>query len=68
LTGEGSYKLPNGNILEGYFTCGEMYGIGIERYIDGSLYEGYFEDNKKDGKGRLIDKDGNIKECTYKYG
>lgn len=34
-------------------------GYGIEKYIDGSIYEGYFKKGLKDGNGKMIIKEEN---------
>jgi len=35
-----------------------MEGKGIYEYSDGRIYEGYFEDNKRNGIGKFIWPDG----------
>ena len=37
---------------------GMKYGKDKQIWIDGSLYEGYWENNVPNGKGRLIHADG----------
>ena len=41
------------------------YGKGKQIWPDGSLYEGYWEDNKANGKGRLIHADGDVYEGDW---
>lgn len=38
-----------GDKYEGEFSHGEMNGHGIMQFGDGSHYEGYWEDNKREG-------------------
>ena len=46
-----------GQWLEGTET---RAGKGAQRWLDGSIYEGYWWDNKANGKGRLIHADGDV--------
>ena len=39
----------NGNFYEGQFRKGEMNGLGIMKYGNGSIYEGPWVDNKREG-------------------
>lgn len=48
--GIGTYK--------GCFSGGNLEGIGRLDYLDGSFYDGDWKDNKKHGKGKLIESDG----------
>lgn len=35
-------------------------GRGVQIWPDGSMYEGYWKDNKAHGRGRLIHSDGDV--------
>jgi hypothetical protein len=48
--GIGTYK--------GCFNGGNLEGIGRLDYIDGSIYDGDWKDNKKHGRGKLIESGG----------
>jgi hypothetical protein len=50
FVGIGTYK--------GFFKRGNLEGIGRFDYLDGSIYEGDWRENRKHGKGRLIEVDG----------
>jgi hypothetical protein len=43
-------------------------GTGIFKYKDGNVYEGGFKDNKKDGKGKLLEADGTSYDGEWKDG
>ena len=43
----------NGDIFEGKFIDGAIYGKGINKNHKGNLYVGDFVDNKREGKGEL---------------
>ena len=40
-------------------------GYGVQRFMDGSIYEGWFKADKAYGKGRLIHTDGYIYEGDW---
>ena len=40
-------------------------GRGCQTWPDGSLYEGYWKENKTTGKGRLIHADGDVYEGDW---
>lgn len=50
FVGVGTYR--------GNFTDGNLAGFGIFEYLDGSIYEGSWKDNKKYGKGKFTEADG----------
>ena len=50
FVGIGTYK--------GSFSGGNLQGIGRFEYHDGSIYEGDWHENKKHGRGKLIEADG----------
>ena len=64
----GRRELRDGQILEnGAKYCGEWIqgtetrqGKGQQTWPDGSMYEGYWLDNKANGQGRLIHADGDV--------
>ena len=35
-------------------------GRGVQIWLDGSRYEGYWKNNKANGRGRLIHADGDV--------
>ncbi len=49
FVGIGTYK--------GCFSGGNLEGIGRFDYLDGSFYDGDWKENKKHGKGKLIEAD-----------
>jgi len=54
FVGIGTYK--------GCFSQGNLEGIGRFEYLNGALYDGDWKENKKQGKGKLIEANGN---CIY---
>ena len=50
FVGIGAYK--------GHFENGNLEGVGRFDYQNGSIYEGNWRENKKNGHGRLIESDG----------
>ena len=57
--GKGIYFNPEKNeTYEGTFKDGKINGFAVQRRADGSVYEGFFENNSKVGKGRNISEDG----------
>jgi hypothetical protein len=40
-------------------------GFGVQRFMDGSIYEGWFKGDRAHGKGRLIHTDGYIYEGDW---
>ena len=50
MTGSGVRKWAfNGNLYEGEFLRGEMNGKGLMTYGDGSMFEGDWSENKREG-------------------
>jgi len=43
----------------------QKHGRGIQAYIDGSFYEGYWRENKTNILGKLIHSDGDIYEGDW---
>ena len=41
-------------------------GRGIQVWPDGSLYEGYWQNNQANGTGRLLHKDGDVYQGEWK--
>lgn len=41
-------------------TTNLRHGRGIQTWGDGSLFEGYWQDDKANGRGRLIHADGEV--------
>ena len=52
--------MKNGDIYEGMFVNGTIHGEGSYTNNRGEKYTGYFKKGKKDGKGKLEDKNGNL--------
>lgn len=50
FVGIGTYK--------GSFSQGNLQGIGRFEYLNGSVYIGDWKENRKNGKGQLIEPDG----------
>ena len=44
------------------------HGKGICAYHDGILYEGWFKDGLRHGKGRFIGYYGDVEDCEHKDG
>jgi len=45
---------------------GKKDGRGIQIWVDGSLYEGYWNNDKANGRGRLIHADGDVYTGEWK--
>ena len=45
-------------IYKGHFLNGNLEGLGRFDFQNGSIYEGDWRENKRHGKGRLIEADG----------
>jgi hypothetical protein len=65
FVGIGTYK--------GSFSNGNLEGLGQFQYLNGSIYEGEWRENKKHGRGKFIEADGRIIyngdwENDYKHG
>ena len=55
-------ELENHARYEGEWIVGRdiRQGKGMQIWPDGSMYEGWWKDNKASGKGRLIHADGDV--------
>ena len=53
FTGWGRESRINGDIFEGRFVDGAIYGKGINQNKKGNVYVGEFVDSKREGKGEL---------------
>ena len=53
FTGWGRESRINGDVFEGRFVDGAIYGKGINQNKKGNVYVGEFVDNKREGKGEL---------------
>jgi hypothetical protein len=60
-------QLENGARYQGEWLLGTQVrqGTGIQIWPDGSMYEGWWVDNKANGKGRLIHADGDIYDGSW---
>ena len=60
-------NIESGIIYEGYLLISneQRDGYGIQIWPDGSKYEGYWKENKANGKGRLIHADGDVYEGDW---
>ena len=66
FTGWGRESRINGDVFEGRFVDGAIYGKGINQNKKGNTYVGEFVDNKREGKGELkTDKINYIGEFKY---
>lgn len=54
--------LENGARFKGEWLVGSeiRQGKGTQTWPDGSMYEGYWSENKANGQGRLIHADGDV--------
>ena len=53
FTGWGREARVNGDVFEGRFVDGAIYGKGINQNYKGNIYFGEFLDSKREGKGEL---------------
>ena len=59
--------LDNGAEYEGEWDeMGRKDGRGVQIWVDGSLYEGYWKADKANGRGRLIHADGDVYNGEWK--
>jgi len=54
LTLIGIYRKQNGFSYNGAYKLNMKHGFGTTTYPNGGRYEGEFADNKKNGKGKLV--------------
>jgi hypothetical protein len=66
---KGPILLDNGATYQGEWEKNTELrsGLGIQVWQDGSKYEGYWRDDKANGKGRLIHADGDVYEGIIIY-
>lgn len=50
----GKVMFKNGDVYEGEVKEFKRHGKGVNRYNDGSVYEGMFVDDYRDGEGKLV--------------
>ena len=70
FNGEGFFQQKN-NIYNGHFKNGLFNGYGEFKWIDGidkTIYKGNYSNGKKDGKGTLILKNGDIFKGNWESG
>ena len=62
-----TFVLENGAKYTGEWNVatGERDGKGMQIWIDGSRYEGYWKHDKANGRGRLIHADGDVYEGNW---
>mmetsp|Transcript_6462 Transcript_6462/g.6021 ORF Transcript_6462/g.6021 Transcript_6462/m.6021 type:complete len:188 (+) Transcript_6462:162-725(+) len=66
LIDRGPYELDNGAIYRGQWSReGLRYGRGVQIWVDGSKYEGYWRSDMANGIGRLIHADGDVYEGEW---
>ncbi|OMJ92067.1 hypothetical protein SteCoe_5272 [Stentor coeruleus] len=66
-TKHGPVKLENEAIYIGEWNIKlERHGRGCQNWIDGSLYEGYWQNDRANCKGRLLHADGDVYEGDWK--
>lgn len=58
--GNGTYKLPNGDMYTGNWVAGVRDGYGRYDWAGGSYYVGEFKDNMLHGKGTFYGVDGKV--------
>lgn len=64
-------KLADNNVKlnvdfgSGYMKNGERFGPGSFQWIDGSVYNGEFKDDKANGIGELTHADGDVYEGEW---
>lgn len=60
-------ELEKGALYTGEWnSMGQRHGRGIQIWADGSMYEGYWANDKATGKGRLFHADGDVYEGQWK--
>ena len=47
-------EFENGAVYQGYCSGRMREGIGIQKWLDGSTYEGQWAQNKANGKGKFM--------------
>lgn len=62
----GSIEIEKGSFYFGEWIEDTRHGKGIMNWSDGSKFEGYFKFNKANGRGRLINANGEIYEGDWK--
>jgi hypothetical protein len=61
-------KYDDGSMYLGYFNkLWQMEGYGVLILTDGSKYQGFFKNNKMNGRGRLINFNGDYYEGIAQY-
>jgi len=69
LEGEGSAVYKNGDVYKGYFVHGKCDDdSAVYTFKDGSKYEGAFENDKFNGKGKFTYADGDVVTGTFENG
>ncbi|CAG9311055.1 unnamed protein product [Blepharisma stoltei] len=63
---EGMLKYPDGKVFVGYFSGNRAFGL--MSYPDGTKFKGEIVDFKEEGRGVLIDTEGNAKEGIWNNG
>lgn len=55
-------NLPDGSTYTGQWNkhTGLRHGMGVLTRANGSIYEGYWCDDRENGRGRLINSDGDV--------
>ena len=63
---KGPVLLENGSVYTGDWNDkNERHGTGMQKWNDGAMYEGYWRNDKANGKGRLIHANGDVYEGDW---
>ena len=63
----GPVRMENEAIYTGEWNTNKLRcGKGVQEWTDGTYYEGYWDNDKANGKGRLIHANGNVYEGDWK--
>ena len=64
------YIFSNGAVYYGQWNSlsGRREGIGLQLWIDGFRYEGFWEGGRINGRGRMIHPDGDMYEGEWQNG
>ena len=63
--GEGTWRVPNVGTYVGGFKDGQLHGIGMQEYVDGTRYAGEYKDNTRSGQGWFMFGSGRFKGFSF---